>query len=270
MGWKRGEGIGSAFTLFSLESSPPSHVVSALQGLCGSSWWQVMVPGPCSLPSKFLSFPQGFTMTAFSEPPQADPAWRGVLSSLLTACCHLLWKSTGTALWCLEKLMLSRWALHSLSTSVSLSLSPAERKEAFLDNYSPREPKDCFVYWVFLVTTREVLRFFLALGSFSFLFLVAEIEKMTKFPINRALGNFKIVKDTFLPGHDCWILGIRNAVRCNRWNPGSGLTSGLRCTQVFRVFYLQGVWGLVSTCWGLLPLPQTVHVFILSSDRHSS
>lgn len=44
---------------------------------------------------------------------------------------------------------------------------------------------------MFLVTTREVLRFF---WLWVFLVLVVGIEKMSEFPTNRALGLFTIVK----------------------------------------------------------------------------
>lgn len=138
--------------------------------------------------------------------------------------------------------MLSRWAPHSLSKSVSLP--PAERKEAFLDNYSPREPKD----WLCLLSVFSYntwsAEIFLASRFLCppapFLFLVAGIGKMSELPINRALGHFNIVKGMFLHVHDCWILGIRNSVRPDRWKPGSGLTSGLHCSCLRPPLHLLG------------------------------
>lgn len=96
---------------------------------------------PC-LPSSLL--PARLHHDHFLQAPTGRPCLEGCRQQpphcLLSPAQKKHRHHTGTAHGCLEKLMLSRWARHSLRKSVSLP--PAERKEAFLDNYSPREPKD--------------------------------------------------------------------------------------------------------------------------------
>lgn len=68
--------------LFSWGAGNPSQVVSTtglVQSLPGAGH------GAGPLLFKHTSFPQSFPMTTSSEPPQADAARRGVLSSFLTA-----------------------------------------------------------------------------------------------------------------------------------------------------------------------------------------
>lgn len=142
--------------------------------LCSPSLWQVMVAGPWPLTSKFPTFPQASVWPLPLNPCccYSQTQHGGVssaASSLPAATCS---GKARVAHRCLEKLMLSRWAPYSFSTSVSLT---SWKKEACLDNYSPREPKD----WLCLLSVFSYNTWssgiFLALASF-FCFWLWEYE----------------------------------------------------------------------------------------------
>ena len=91
-------------------------------------FWNWMIHPKASVPHRPYAAPPCGGLWPFLQTRSGRPCSEGCPCSLLTVCCHLLRKSTGTARWCLEKLMLSRWAPYSLSTPVSLS--PAEKKHS--------------------------------------------------------------------------------------------------------------------------------------------
>lgn len=107
---------------------------------------------------------------------------------------------------------------------------------------------------MFLVTTREVLRFFLALGFFFLkpLVFVMGIGKMSEFPINRALKWFKIVKSVFLCGHKLEAPGSGTWEDLTDGTQAQGLPQAALYPDV-QSFPSAALWGHISTGEWLLP-----------------
>lgn len=140
MGLTTGGGVGSALSPLNLQRSHSSQVISAHKA-CAAPPCDVLVPGPCPLPSKFPSFPHGFPTTTSSR-LHPHPAPR---QTCVEGCPQLLSLAREKHRNCtlvFGKINAFKMSSAHFLARLSLSLSAAERKEAFLDNYSPRELKD--------------------------------------------------------------------------------------------------------------------------------
>lgn len=141
MGLTTGGGVGSALSPLNLERSHSSQVISAHKAcaapLGDRSWYLGFVS---CLPSSHPP-PTTSPRPRPPDPPKADVCG-GVSSAVSSLLLFLAQEKHRNYTLVFGKINAFKMSSAHFLARLSLPLSAAERKEAFLDNYSPRELKD--------------------------------------------------------------------------------------------------------------------------------